>query len=84
MGKVKDLDTKEGREAMFLNDVAGMDEIEKLLEDTKQEAENLLLETEKLCRILDELTGQGGFGEPKVKKVIDPDPRKLFDPDLMF
>ena len=53
MGKVKDLDTKEGREALFLNDAASMDELDDLLKEINAEVDNLLRETEKLCRVVD-------------------------------
>lgn len=83
MGKMKDLDTQEGREAMFLNDAASMDEVNDLLSEINKEVENLLLETEKLCRVIDELSGAAQ--KPAKKEIdLDPDPRKIFDPELIF
>ena len=86
MGKVKDLDTKEGREALFLNDAASMDELDDLLKEINAEVDNLLRETEKLCRVVDELSGTGIFDQKNKREKInlDPDPRKLFDPELLF
>ena len=86
MGKVKDLDTKEGREALFLNDAASMDELDDLLKEISREVDNLLHETEKLCRVVDELSGTGTSSQKKKRGEIkiDPDPRKLFDPELLF
>lgn len=86
MGKVKDLDTKEGREALFLNDAASMDELDDLLKEINAEVDNLLRETEKLCRVVDELSGTGIFNQKNKREKInlDPDPRKLFDPELLF
>ena len=86
MGKVKDLDTKEGRESLFLNDAASMDELDDLLKEINAEVDNLLRETEKLCRVVDELSGTGIFNQKNKREKInlDPDPRKLFDPELLF
>ena len=86
MGKVKDLDTKEGREALFLNDAASMDELDDLLKEINAEVDNLLRETEKLCRLVDEISGTGIFDQKSKREKInlDPDPRKLFDPELLF
>jgi arsenate reductase-like glutaredoxin family protein len=86
MGKVKDLDTKEGREALFLNDAASEDELARLMSEIGNEVDNLRNETEKLCRMVDELSGKGVFEQESERKkiYIDPDPRKLFDPELLF
>jgi hypothetical protein len=57
MGKVKDLDTKEGRMDALLNDAVSMDEIDYLISQVKSDADELVKMTNELLESVERFMG---------------------------